>query len=247
MTAAKILACAGLWLAAGLAVAGPLIPPTAIDWLLDCPLATRERLDPDVLDRTQCGVVSVPRNYSALRQGSLRLYLTRVGARDPFSRAGVVFVLPGDKAMPNQVSTFALHLAGRWAANSSPAYRTLVNHYDLIELSTRDLAQDNGVDQAVLDMEFVRAQLGEAQLHYLGNAGAARLGNRYGAQFPERITRMVLINAEPGDPATPRVDQLRLKDPGTPGASGCIDQWTGTFLAYGRHPPRSSRCLDLRD
>lgn len=65
MTAAKHLTCACLWLIAGLAHAQPLIPPTAIDWLLDCPLPTVERLDPEVMQRTQCGIVTVPRNHAS--------------------------------------------------------------------------------------------------------------------------------------------------------------------------------------
>ena len=80
MIAAKHLICACLWLTANLASAQPLIPPTAIEWLLDCPLPTAERLDPEVLQRTQCGIVSVPRNYAAPSKGKLRLYLTRVGS-----------------------------------------------------------------------------------------------------------------------------------------------------------------------
>lgn len=63
MTVAKYLTCACLWMTAS--AAQDLIAPTAIDWLLDCPLPTVERLDPEVLQRTQCGVVSVPRNYAA--------------------------------------------------------------------------------------------------------------------------------------------------------------------------------------
>ena len=91
MTVVKHLACGCLWLLAGLAFAEPLIKPTAIDWLLDCPLPATERLDPSVLARTQCGLVSVPRNYAAPRQGILRLTVTRVGAREPLSRQGVIF------------------------------------------------------------------------------------------------------------------------------------------------------------
>ncbi|UII69543.1 alpha/beta hydrolase [Pseudomonas sp. HN11] len=246
MIAAKHLMCACLWLTARLASAQPLIPPTAIDWLLDCPLPTLERLDRAVLERTQCGTVSVPRNHAAPRQGRLRLYVTRVGARDPLSREGVIIALAGDAAKKNQVGTFVIHLASLWSSHAHQTYRKLVDRYDIIELSTRDLSTENGIEQATQDLEFVRSQLGEAQLRYLGNADSARLGNRYAALFPERVVRMVLINAQPTDTATPLVEQLRLKEPVEHNASGCINRWVGDYLIHGKHPPLSSRCLDTR-
>ncbi|WLH28111.1 alpha/beta fold hydrolase [Pseudomonas canadensis] len=242
MTVAKYLTCACLWVTAS--AAQELIPPTAIDWLLDCPLRTAERLDPEVLQRTQCGVVSVPRNYAAPRQGNLRLHLTRVGARDPLNREGVVFALAGDAPQRNQGGTFVIHLTSLWGSYSNPAYRTLVNRYDVIELSPRDLGNDNGVEQAARDLEFVRTQLGDAQLLYLGNADAARLGNRYAALFPERVARMVLVNAKQPESATPKVEQLRLKETAQQDASSCINRWMGDFLVFGKQPPSSTRCLD---
>lgn len=244
MTAAKHLTGACLWLMANLATAQPLIPPTAIDWLLDCPLPSVERLDPAVLERTQCGTVSVPRNHAAPRQGRLRLYVTRVGARDPLNREGVIIAQAGDAAKKTQVGTFVIHLASLWGSHSHPAYRRLVDRYDVIELSTRDLSTDNGIEQAAQDLEFVRTQLGEAQLRYLGNADSARLGNRYATLFPERVTRIVLVNAHASEMAAPFVEQLRLKDSSTQDASRCINRWVGDFLIYGKQPPRATRCLD---
>lgn len=208
MTVAKTLMCAALWLAANLAHGVPLIRPTAIDWQLDCHLPALAHLQPDVLERTQCAIVTVPRNYAAPRQGSLRLYLTRVGARDPLSREGVVFAQPGNSPQANHSGTFAISLAGNWGAHATQAYRTLLNRYDVIELTSRDLNQENGVEHAARDMEFVRAQLDEPQLHYLGSADATRLGNRYATLFPERVARMVLVNTAPGETTAPLVDQL---------------------------------------
>jgi pimeloyl-ACP methyl ester carboxylesterase len=246
MTIAKHLVCACLCLMVNSGHTEPLIKPTAIDWLLDCPLPALERLDPEVVARTQCGVVTVPRNYAAPRQGNLRLYLTRVGAREPLSREGVVFAQAGDTPH-NTKGTFAIHLTSRWASYATQAYRKLVDRHDVIELSPRDLKQQNGVEHAARDMEFVRAQLGDAQLHYLGNADATRLGSRYGALFPERVARMVLVNAEHGEATASQVEQLRLKEPAKPDAGSCINRWVGDFLAYGKQPPRSTRCLDPND
>ncbi|MFL1386669.1 alpha/beta hydrolase [Pseudomonas tritici] len=245
MTVANYLTCACLWLTAGLVAAQPLIPPTTIDWLLDCPLSASERLDPEVIERTQCGFVTVPRNHAMPEQGSLRLTVTRVGARQPLSREGVVFTQPGG-AKHTQDGTFAIRLAGRWESYATQAYRTLVNRYDVIELSARDLNHENSIEQAARDMEFVRTQLGDAQLSFVGNADATRLGSRYGALFPQHVARMVLVNAGQGEPVAAGVEQLLLKEPPLPKtlAMGCVKAWLGEFLAFGKHPPPTARCLD---
>ncbi|MCS4251256.1 alpha/beta hydrolase [Pseudomonas sp. BIGb0164] len=226
-------------------LAEPLIPPTAIDWLLDCPLPAVARLDPEVLERTQCGVVSVPRDHAAPARGRIRLVLTRVGARQPLNREGVVFAQSGEPHHGKN-TPFALQLASRWESYATPAYRALTNLYDVIELTPRDLRQAQGVEQAALDMEFVRTQLGEARLNFVGNADATRLGSRYGALFPERVARMVLVNASHGDPITSGIEHLLLKAPPAPSklANGCVERWLGDFLMYGKQPPPSARCVD---
>lgn len=237
------LAGACLWLMAAVPHAQPLIAPTAIDWLLDCPLPAFERLDPEVLERTQCGQVSVPRDHAAPARGRVRLNLTRVGARQPLNREGVVFIQVGEPPTAKR-TTFAQQLASRWESYATPAYRTLVDRYDVIELSLRDLNAPNAIEQAARDLEYVREQLGEAQLHYLGNAQGTRLGNRYGALFPERVARMVLVNTRPGEPGVAGVEQLLLKETARSGSDGCVARWLGDFLVYGKHPPPSARCLD---
>ncbi|KTC48903.1 proteinase [Pseudomonas fluorescens ABAC62] len=242
MTIAKTLACCGLCLITSIGNSEPLIKPTAIDWLLDCPLPAVERLNPEVVARTQCGIVTVPRNYAAPRQGSLRLSLTRVGARDPLSREGVVFAQPGD-APRTKSGSFVIELTSRWESYATPAYRKLLGRYDVIELSTRDLTHPNAVEHAARDMDYVRAQLGDAQLHYLGNASATRIGSHYGTLFPERVVRMVLVDAEHESIDVSAVQSLHLKEPAKPDGGGCINRWVGDFLAYGKQPPRSTRCL----
>ncbi|ARB29595.1 alpha/beta fold hydrolase [Pseudomonas tolaasii] len=241
----KGLACACLWLSASLGFAEPLITSSAIDWLLDCPFPAVARPDPEVLDRTQCGTVRVPRDHAAPTRGSLRLTLIRVGARQPLNREGVVFIQAGEPQR-GQGAAFAVDLASRWESYATPAYRTLANRYDVIELSVRDLTQDNSAEQAARDMDFVRAQLGDAQLNFLGIAQATRLGGRYAALFPERVARMALVNAGSEEPAISGVDLLRLKEVTRPGAvtSGCVNQWVGDFLVFGKQPPVSTRCLD---
>ncbi|TKK32748.1 proteinase [Pseudomonas sp. CFBP13528] len=239
----KCLVCLGGWLIAHLALADPLIAPTAIDWLLDCPFPVLERLAPDVLDRTQCGLVTVPRDHAAPGRGRIRLSVTRVGARDPLNREGVVFIQSGEPHTAKN-ATFALHLASLWESYANPAYRKLVDRYDMIELSSRDLTGGDALEQAAQDMEYVRGQLGESRLNYVGNADAARLGNRYATRFPERVARMVLVNAGHSEPGASGVESLLLKEPAQTTADGCVSRWLGEFLAYGKQPPTSTRCLD---
>ena len=240
---AKCLAGLGCWLAAPLLLADPLITPTAIDWLLDCPFSGVVPLDPEVVARTQCGQVSVPRDHAAPGRGRVNLTLTRVGARQPLNREGVVFIQPGTSGTASGVH-FALQLASRWESLATPAYRKLVDRYDVIELSVRDLSQDNAVEQAAQDLEYVRGQLGEAQLSFVGNANATLLGSRYGSLFPERVARMVLVNASKGSPMATGVEQLLLKDASSADVNGCVTRWLGDFLADGKQPPASARCLD---
>ncbi|AZF06202.1 alpha/beta fold hydrolase [Pseudomonas sp. R5-89-07] len=242
----KCLVCLGGWLFAPLALADALIAPTAIDWLLDCPFPAFERFDPEVLARTQCALVTVPRDYAAPARGRIRLSLTRIGARDPLNREGVVFIQSGEPPTAKN-ATFALQLAGRWESYATPAYRTLVDRYDVIELSSRDPRQGSDVEQAAQDMEYVRGQLGEARLSYVGNADATRLGNRYATLFPERIARMVLVNAGRGEPVASGTELLLLKESAQASGEGCVTRWLGEFLAYGKQPPPTTRCLDRGD
>lgn len=243
MTVVKHFMCGCIWVMASFAHAEPLLRPTTIDWLLDCPLTSIEHLNAEVLARTQCGIVTVPRNHAAPHQGRLRLYVTRVGARQPLSREGIVFTQAGNTMQKNHAGTFAIQLVSRWETYHTPAYRTLLDRYDVIELSPRDLHQEHDIEQAAQDMEYLRTQLGDAQLHYLADAAATRLGTRYSALFPEHVARMVLVNPAQDDQPASLVDQLHLKDTPQPGANGCVNQWVGNFLAYGKQPPRSTRCL----
>lgn len=239
----KCLVCLGCWLMASPALANSLVAPTSIDWLLDCPFAAMEHLDPEVTARTQCGFVTVPRDHAAPGRGRIRLMLTRVGARQPLSREGVLFIQAGQPRTA-KAGHFAQQLASRWESFATPGYRLLVDRYDLIELTPRDLSQGTGVEQSAQDMEYVRGQLGEARLNFLGNADATRLGSRYGALFPQHIARMVLVNAGRGEPIAAGVDQLLLKETPQANAQGCVTRWLGDFLAFGKQPPAYTRCLD---
>lgn len=75
------------------------------------------------------------------------------------------------------------------------------------------------------------------------------LGAGYAALFADRVERMVLI--EPVEATAQAFEALpatlRLKGPylqsTTTDASQCVNRWVGTYLAQGRQPPSSTRCL----
>lgn len=69
--------------------------PFGIEWFLDCPQPTLERLDPEVIERTQCGIVTAPLDHGAPERGRISFDITRVGAKLPLSRQGAIFANPG--------------------------------------------------------------------------------------------------------------------------------------------------------
>jgi len=219
--------------------------PPGIEWLVDCPRLPGRALDQEVVARTQCGIVTVPLDHQAPSARTHRLTITRVGAQQPLERRGVIFVRPAT-AQADLRGVFAVHLATVWKYYNNEAYRTLTRFYDVIELSPRN---GPASEQAAWDMEFVRQQLGEPRISFLGIAQGNALGAGYAQLFTDRVEHMVLIEpdgttaqASATLPAT-----LRLKGPylqsTTTDASQCVNRWAGTYLAHGRQPPASARCL----
>lgn len=219
--------------------------PPGIEWLVDCPRLPGRALDQEVIARTQCGIVTVPLDHQAPDARTYRLTITRVGARQPLERRGVIFARPATPQADLR-GVFAVHLATVWKYYNTEAYRTLTRFYDVIELSPRNGAAD---EQSAWDMEFVRLQLGEQRISFLGIAQGNLLGAGYAALFADRVERMVLI--EPAEATAQAFEALpatlRLKGPylqsTTTDASQCVNRWVGTYLAQGRQPPSSTRCL----
>ncbi len=223
--------------------------PPGIEWLVDCPRLPGRALDQEVMARTQCGIVTVPQNHQAADTRTLRLALTRVGARQPLERRGVIFTRPAT-AQADLRGVFAVHLATVWKYYNTEAYRTLTQFYDVIELSPRNARTAADNEQSAWDMDFVRQQLGEQRISFLGIAQGNVLGAGYAGLFADRIERMVLV--EPDEAATPAFESLpatlRLKGPYLQGssvvdASRCVNRWAGVYLAHGRQPPPASDCL----
>lgn len=222
--------------------------PPGIEWLVDCPRLPGQALDHEVVARTQCGIVTVPQDHQAADARTLRLTITRVGALQPLERRGVIFARPA-AAQANLRGVFAVHLATVWKYENTETYRTLTRFYDVIELSPRNSRNALASEQAAWDMEFVRQQLGEQRINFVGIAQGNLLGAGYAQLFADRVERMVLI--EPAgsaaqtfatQPATLRLKGPYLQSP-TTDASQCVSRWVGTYLAHGRQPPASSSCL----
>ncbi|KAF1029862.1 MAG: hypothetical protein GAK37_01591 [Pseudomonas sp.] len=197
-------------------------PESPLEWQLDCPRLPGRPRDEEILARTQCATVTVPLDHNAPAQGTLRLHLTRVGARQPLHRQGAVFIQHGELPAARS-GAFAVHLASLWKYLDTPADRTLANHYDVIELSPRNLTLARQLEQSARDLELVRSQLAEEHPLYLGSASP--LGARYAQLYPGRLARRVLL------------DDTWWQNP-----APCANHAVADYLAYGKHPSPASRC-----
>ncbi|WP_342307975.1 alpha/beta fold hydrolase [Pseudomonas fluorescens] len=114
-----------------------------IEWFLDCPQPALERLDPEVIERTQCGIVTAPLDHAAPERGSISFDITRVGAKQPLSRQGALFANPGGPGL-DAGGAFAVHLATVWKHYArqpdwGDTYRELADTYDVVEVTPRGL------------------------------------------------------------------------------------------------------------
>ncbi|QJI28323.1 alpha/beta fold hydrolase [Pseudomonas sp. ADAK18] len=119
-------------------------PKTGIEWLLECTRPSLDRVDPEVLGRTQCGVVTAPLDHATPDLGTISFDITRVGAKQPLSRQGALFTHPGGPGVDTG-GAFAVHLATVWKHYATqPAwgetYRVLADAYDVIEITPRGLS-----------------------------------------------------------------------------------------------------------
>lgn len=219
-----VVLAAGLTLSSSCAYTATPWPESPLEWLLDCPRVPGRPADPHILARTQCAIVTVPRDHKAPELGTLRLNLTRVGALEPQSHLGVVFVQHSDLPQ-NRHGTLALYFAALWKTRGSRAERTLTDRYDVIELSPRNLKDSAQVEQAAHDLELVRGQLEQEQLHFVSNDHP--LGQRYAELYPERAQRRVLLPDS----------YWQHNDP-------CVNPWVAEYLAFARRPSSPARCTD---
>ncbi|WP_395607379.1 alpha/beta fold hydrolase [Pseudomonas sp. B22129] len=137
-------------LAVGICVAGLLAigacatkqpPVLGIRWLPDCEGRPISGLDPEVVARTRCGIVTVPLDHSTPSRGTLSLDITRVAALQPHKREGSIFTNPGGPGADG--SGFTVLLAAIWKGYGDKpggeAYRHLTNTYDLIGITPRGM------------------------------------------------------------------------------------------------------------
>jgi len=103
------------------------------------PQPALERLDPEVIERTQCGIVTAPLDHGAPERGRISFDITRVGAKLPLSRQGAIFANPGGPGL-DAGGAFAVHLATVWKHYArqpdwGDTYRQLADTYDVIEVT----------------------------------------------------------------------------------------------------------------
>jgi pimeloyl-ACP methyl ester carboxylesterase len=149
-------------------------PPFGIEWFLDCPQPELERLDPEVIERTQCGIVTAPLDHAAPERGSISFDITRVGARQPLSRQGALFTNPGGPGL-DAGGAFAVHLATVWKHYARQpewggTYRTLADTFDVVEVTPRGLGSVPGSrlecrsDDVIVPQEDASEDRSEANL-----------------------------------------------------------------------------------
>ncbi|MFL1415616.1 alpha/beta fold hydrolase [Pseudomonas fildesensis] len=122
--------------------------PFGIEWFLDCPQPALELLDPEVIERTQCGIVTAPLDHAAPERGSISFDITRVGAKHPLARQGALFTNPGGPGL-DAGGAFAVHLATVWKHYARQpdwgnTYRELADTYDVVEVTPRGLGSPQG-------------------------------------------------------------------------------------------------------
>jgi pimeloyl-ACP methyl ester carboxylesterase len=131
--------CASTFWAVEAGAATPA-PELGIRWLPSCEELPSGGLDPEVIARTRCGIVTVPLDHLNPRLGTLDLDITRVAARRPVQRAGAIFTNPGGPGS-NGNDIFTVLLASIWKGYidkpEGEPYRHLTDAYDLIGITPR--------------------------------------------------------------------------------------------------------------
>lgn len=166
-------------LASAMSHAATRPPALGIEWFLDCPQPELERLDPEVIERTQCGIVTAPLDHAAPERGRISFGITRVGARQPLSRQGALFANPGGPGLDTG-GVFAVHLAAVWKHYARQpewggTYRTLADTFDVVEVTPRGLGNVPGSrlecrsNARIVPQEDAREDRSEANLIAIRN------------------------------------------------------------------------------
>ncbi|MCT9823910.1 alpha/beta hydrolase [Pseudomonas veronii] len=160
--------------------------PFGIEWFLDCPQPALERLDPEVIERTQCGIVTAPLDHGAPERGRISFDITRVGAKLPLSRQGAIFANPGGPGL-DAGGAFAVHLATVWKHYArqpdwGDTYRQLADTYDVIEVTPRGLGRLPGSRLECRSDARIVPQADVSEDRSAANLAAARQNARLIAQ-----------------------------------------------------------------
>ncbi|MGU9857252.1 alpha/beta fold hydrolase [Pseudomonas sp. LF245] len=136
-------------------------PEPGIRWLASCAGIPTAALDPTVLARTQCGIVTVPLDHSNPSLGTISLDITRVAAEQPDKREGAVFTNPSGPGT-NGSDVFTVYLAGLWKRYGErpegEPYRHLTRTYDVIGLTPRGQGSASDSQLVCVSDEVIVAQ-----------------------------------------------------------------------------------------
>lgn len=95
----------------------------------------------------------------------------------------------------------------RGIGRSTPVECDAVSTLKEVNLATcaaeHPIALSMGTSQVARDMDLLRALMHDDRMHYVGYSYGTMLGGTYSTLFPERVGRMVLDSAAPGNWASP--------------------------------------------
>ncbi|MFF2554472.1 alpha/beta fold hydrolase [Nocardia sp. NPDC058058] len=185
-------------------------PPAGLDWAA-CPADAS-------VDGGSCATLPVPMNYSEPDGARIEVMVSRIPARDPVHRQGVLFGNPGgpgadalgfwstlSKRVPElrDFDLIAVQPRGlRWSTPlncSSPVLDGLPVTVRLTcEAAQPGYPATITTESVARDMEQVRQALGEDRISFLGVSWGTYLGALYGTLVPEHTDKLVLdSNVDP--------------------------------------------------
>jgi proline iminopeptidase len=146
-------------------------------------------------------------------------------------------------------------LAPGWGVGSrylQRAFSSLAKHLRLVFIDSRgsglssrpvDPAQMGSVDMAA-DAEALRAHLGLSEITVLGHSGAGAIGLTYAQRYPDRVSKLVLIDSNvlglSADADTERILKERSTDPRFEEAARIVS----TFFTAEMNPAANDETLE---
>ena len=201
----------------------------------DLPKATADRLL--ATPGLQCATVTVPRDWYRAKDGNtITVEISRVRAKDPAKRRGIMLINPGgpggsglgwsaamQQRSPDVGAVYdtigfdprgvgqSTRLVCTYDANASTQAEAAKKYAD--GCLNNPLTPFITTRQTNLDMDFIRHLLGEPKMNYIGYSYGTWLGGSYAATFPSKTDRFILDSSV--DMSTGTLERTWDLQPGT--------------------------------